>query len=124
MNARVVGVMTPVPTLPTRVAAVNWPTVEAELDGQGAAVMERLLTSAECRDLASLYPREDVFRRRVVMARHGCGRGEYRYFDYPLPPLIGALRESLYAHLAPVANRWYRAMGMLARFPDRQVDFI
>jgi hypothetical protein len=58
------------------------------------------------------------------MARHGFGRGEYRYFDYPLPPLIGVLRESLYAHLAPVANRWYDAMGMTARFPDRHSDFI
>jgi hypothetical protein len=116
--------MFPVPTLAARVAAVNWPKVEAELDAQGAAVTERLLTPAECHDLASLYPRDEPFRGRVVMARHGFGRGEYRYFDYPLPPLIGALRESLYIHLVPVANRWYSAMGMRARFPDRHADFI
>jgi hypothetical protein len=71
-----------------------------------------------------LYQRDDAFRSRVVMARHGFGRGEYRYFDYPLPGPIDALRESLYARLAPVANRWYSVMGMTARFPDRHADFI
>ena len=107
-----------------RVADVEWPKVEADLDAQGAAVINRLLTSTECRDLASLYHHDDPFRSRVVMARHGFGRGEYRYFDYPLPQPIGALRASVYVHLAPVANRWYDAMRMTARFPDRHVDFI
>ena len=107
-----------------RVADVEWPKVEADLDAQGAAVIKRLLTSTECRDLASLYHHDDLFRSRVVMARHGFGRGEYRYFDYPLPQPIGALRGSVYEHLAPVANRWYDAMRMTARFPDRHVDFI
>jgi len=126
MNARDVGAIGSVPRneLLGRVAAIEWPEVEADLDAQGAAVVKRLLTPVECRELSSLYQRDDMFRARVVMARHGFGRGEYRYFDYPLPPLIGALRESLYAHLAPVANRWYDAMGMTARFPDRHSDFI
>jgi len=126
MNARDVGAIGSVPPneLVGRVAAIEWPEVEADLDAQGAAVVKRLLTPVECHQLSSLYQRDDIFRARVVMARHGFGRGEYRYFDYPLPSLIGVLRESLYAHLAPVANRWYDAMGMTARFPDRHSDFI
>ena len=126
MNARDVGAIGSVAPdeLLGRVAAIEWPDVEADLDAQGAAVVKRLLTPIECRELSSLYHRDDIFRARVVMARHGFGRGEYRYFDYPLPPLIGVLRESVYAHLAPVANRWHDAMGMTARFPDRHSDFI
>jgi len=126
MNARDVGVIGSVAPdeIAGRVAAVEWPAVEADLEAQGAAVIKRLLTPVECHELSSLYQRDDIFRGRVVMARHGFGRGEYRYFDYPLPPLIGTLRESLYARLAPVANRWYDAMGMTARFPDRHIDFI
>ena len=126
MNACDVSVSgrTPPNGLAGRVAAIDWPSVEADLEAQGAAVIERLLTPAECHDLSSLYQRDDSFRSRVVMARHGFGSGEYRYFDYPLPQLIGALRESIYVRLAPVANRWYDAMGMTARFPDRHVDFI
>ena len=126
MNARDVGVIGSVAPDENagRVAAVEWPAVEADLEAQGAAVIKRLLTPVECHELSSLYQRDDIFRGRVVMARHGFGRGEYRYFDYPLPPLIGALRESLYARLAPVANRWYDAMGMTARFPDRHIEFI
>ncbi len=126
MNARDVGAIGSVPPneLVGRVAAIEWPGVEADLDAQGAAVIKGLLAPVDCRELSSLYQRDDIFRARVVMARHGFGRGEYRYFNYPLPPLIGVLRESLYAHLAPVANRWYDAMGMTARFPDRHSDFI
>jgi uncharacterized protein len=107
-----------------RVAAVDWPKVEADLERQGAAVIKRLLTPTECLALASLYQRDDPFRSRVVMARHGFGRGEYRYFDYPLPPLIGALRESIYVRLVPIANRWCSAMGMTVRFPDRHAEFV
>ncbi len=126
MNARDVGAIGSV--LPNelvgRVAAIEWPEVEADLDARGAAMIKGLLSPVECLELSSLYQRDDIFRARIVMARHGFGRGEYRYFDYPLPPLIGALRESLYARLAPVANRWHVAMGMTARFPDRHSDFI
>ena len=126
MNARDVDAIAsrPPDELARRVAAIPWPEVEADLDAQGAAVIKRLLTPVECHELSSLYQRDDIFRARIVMARHGFGRGEYRYFDYPLPPLIGALRESLYARLAPVANRWYDAMGMTTRFPDRHFAFI
>src|ERR1700687_1077074 len=126
MNACDICVSGPVPPngLAGRVAAVDWPRVEADLEAQGAAVIKRLVTPVECHELSALYQRDDTFRSRVVMARHGFGRGEYRYFDYPLPQLVGALRESVYVCLAPVANRWYGVMGMTARFPDRHVDFI
>jgi len=126
MNARDVGLIGSVQPdeVAGRVAAVDWPRVEAHLEAQGAAVIERLLTPDECRGLSSLYQRDDVFRSRVVMARHGFGRGEYRYFDYPLPQLIGSLRDALYERLAPVANRWHDAMGMTARFPDRHAEFL
>ena len=125
MNARDTGVgSVPLDELAARVGRVDWLKVAADLDAQGAAVIERLLTPAECTGLSSLYGRDESFRSRVVMARHGFGRGEYRYFDYPLPQLIGALRGSLYVRLAPVANRWYDAMAMTTRFPDRHVDFI
>lgn len=107
-----------------RVAAVDWPRVDADLQAQGAAVIKRLLTPTECQALAALYPRDEVFRSRVVMARHGFGRGEYRYFRYPLPALIDGLRTALYPRLVPVANRWNEALGLGVRFPDRLQEFL
>ena len=107
-----------------RVAAADWSRAGIELDAQGAAVIENLITSDECRALAALYPHDDRFRSRVVMARHGFGRGEYQYFRYPLPALIGALREALYTRLVPIANRWHEALGVPARFPQQHIDFI
>ena len=112
------------PDVHARIAAVDWPRVEADLDAEGAAVIERLLTPAECRALAALYPHDEAFRSRVMMARHGFGRGEYRYFRYPLPDLIDGLRTAFYPRLVPVANRWHAAMGLGSRFPDRHADFI
>jgi len=119
-----VTVAMPEETVEPRIAAIDWSAVGADVDAQGAAVIERLLTPDECRDLAALYPRDTLFRSTVTMARHGFGRGEYRYFDYPLPPLIAGLRKALYPRLAPLANRWHEAMGIEARFPDRVADFI
>ncbi len=107
-----------------RLAAVDWPKVEADLDAQGAAVIERLLAPRECRDLAALYLLDAPFRSRVVMARHGFGRGEYKYFSYPLPGLIAALREATYPRLAPIANRWNRTLRIDSRFPDNHAEFI
>ena len=125
MNARDTGgVAASHDDLAERIAAVDWPNVEADLEGRGAAIIKRLLTPTECLDLASLYQRDDPFRSRVVMARHGFGRGEYRYFNYPLPQLICALRQSVYVRLVPVANRWYGAMGITTRFPDRHAEFM
>jgi uncharacterized protein len=108
-----------------RIAAVDWTQVHADLDAQGAAVIPGLLQPEACRELAALYPRDDdVFRSRVVMARHGFGRGEYRYFDHPLPQRVERLRTALYPSLVPVANRWHEAMGLPVRFPQRHADFI
>ena len=98
--------------------------VADDLDAQGSAVIERLISPVECRALAALYPRDDLFRSRVVMARHGFGRGEYSYFSYPLPDLIARLRAALYPRLAAVANRWHMSMGIDVRFPHRHAEFI
>jgi hypothetical protein len=106
------------------VKAVDWVGVRASLDAQGSAVIERLVSPGECDALAALYPEEEIFRSRVVMARHGYGRGEYKYFRYPLPDLIGSLRTALYPNLAAVANRWHTAMRIDVRFPEKHEDFI
>jgi hypothetical protein len=107
-----------------RAAAVNWAAVATALDAQGWAVLPELLSVGQCEALASLYDAPAGFRSRIVMARHGFGRGEYRYFAYPLPPLVEELRTSLYAPLAPIANRWHARMGMEARFPADHVAFL
>ena len=107
-----------------RVQRIDASELEGDLDAQGWSVLSDLLTSAECDDLASLYGQDEGFRSRVVMARHGFGKGEYRYFSYPLPPLVQGLRTALYPRLAPLANRWHERMGMSARFPLEHAEFI
>jgi uncharacterized protein len=103
---------------------VDWKKVQQDLDAQGSTVLEGLISSDECDALAGLYQNEARFRSRVVMARHGFGRGEYKYFSYPLPDLIGKLRTALYPPLAEIANRWNKAMGVGVRFPDQHSKFI
>ena len=90
----------------------------------GCAVTGPLLTADECEALAASYPEDAPFRSRVVMARHGFGRGEYKYFAYPLPDLVPGLRTALYPQLAEIANRWNEAMGIAVRFPDDHEDFL
>jgi hypothetical protein len=107
-----------------RVDAFDWRRIETELDAQAGAIIPRLLDPAECRALAASYDLDDAFRSRVVMARHGFGRGEYRYFAYPLPPLIAGLRAALYPRLAPIANRWNAQMGLDTRYPPVLADFL
>ena len=107
-----------------RIDGIDWQRVEADLDAEGSAPIEGVLAPAECAALAALYPRDAAFRSRVVMARHGFGRGEYRYFAYPLPALVAALRSGVYPRLAPIANRWHAAMGMGTRFPAAHAEFI
>jgi hypothetical protein len=97
---------------------------EPHLDAQGCAVIEQLVTPAQCDELAALYATEGPFRSRVVMAKHGFGRGEYKYFGYPLPDLVARLRTDLYPRLAPIANRWNAALGVKARFPDRHEQYL
>jgi hypothetical protein len=103
---------------------IDWARVGADLDASGCAVIERLIPGAACDALAALYPVETRFRSRVVMARHGFGRGEYKYFAYPLPEPIAALRAGLYPPLAAVANRWNAALGLEARFPGEHAGFV
>ncbi|HEY9346778.1 MAG TPA: 2OG-Fe(II) oxygenase [Inquilinus sp.] len=112
-------------TLPAdRVAGIDWDAVAAELDQHGAAVLPALLTPEECRAVAALYPEDKPFRSRVVMARHGFGRGEYKYFAYPLPDPLAGLRAALYPRLAPVANGWNARMGIATRYPERHEAFL
>jgi hypothetical protein len=107
-----------------RVDSLDWNQIGKALDGQGHALLSGLLTPEETRSLSNLYSDDRVFRSRVVMARHGFGRGEYKYFDYPLPNLIGALRTALYTKLGPVANQWNTAMNIDVQYPDEHVAFI
>lgn len=108
-----------------RIAIVPWSQVEAELEAQGAAVIERLLSPEACTHLAALYTEDAAFRSRVVMARHGYGRGEYRYFRYPLPPLVAALRKAIYPRLVPTENRWLQALSAAQpSFPVLHTEFI
>ena len=111
-------------TPPPRLAAFDWSGVERDLDAQGSTLLPGLLTPAECETIAGLYPLEDGFRSRVVMSRHGFGRGEYKYFAYPLPPLIANLRAVLYPRLVPIANRWNEAMGIAVRYPAEHAGFL
>ena len=107
-----------------RVSDIDWRGLSQDLDWEGHAIVERLLSIEECQSIAALFQSDDVFRSHVVMARHGFGRGEYKYFSYPLPPLIANLRSAFYPRLVPIANRWNEAMGIEVRYPQDFVDFI
>lgn len=96
----------------------------AELDAEGSAILKGILTPAQCKEMVALYARDELFRSTVVMARHGYGRGEYRYFAYPLPELVAELRSALYPRLAPIANRWNDEMGIEIEFPVDHASFI
>ena len=106
------------------VDALDWQGIGKELDQQGKATVEPLLSPGECREIAGLYSKDEFFRSRVVMGRHGFGRGEYKYFGYPLPDLLRELRTAVYSHLVPVANHWNEAMGIDVRYPEKHADFV
>jgi uncharacterized protein len=105
-------------------AAVDWDEVIAALDERGYAITPPLLSPAQCRAIAKLYPREEVFRSRVVMQRHNFGRGEYKYFCYPLPPTVEGLRQAVYACLAPIANVWREQLNEEGRFPPSLAAYL
>ena len=107
-----------------RVDALNWLRAGQELDEQGSALLPCVLSPQECHALAGLYAEDSLFRSRVVMGSHGFGRGEYKYFSYPLPDMIQGLRTALYPRLAPIANRWNVAMGIAVRYPEQHAEFI
>ena len=114
----------PAPAIAARVAALDWPAIAERLDSDAYGVMLSLLTHDECRDLAALYAVDTRFRSRVVMARHNFGRGEYKYFAYPLPRLVAGLRAALYPPLAVIANRWNETMGIDIRYPDAHKKYL
>ncbi|MBV8214118.1 MAG: 2OG-Fe(II) oxygenase [Verrucomicrobia bacterium] len=107
-----------------RVNRYDWARIDSELSNYGAAVLEKLLTPKECRLIAALYSEEEHFRSHIIMARHGFGKGEYQYFKYPLPKLIGELRTVLYSRLAPIANQWSKRMGEETRYPAEHEEFL
>jgi hypothetical protein len=107
-----------------RIGAIDWPRLSGQLDTCGWGLALKLLSPGECEAIAGLYDIDEVFRSRVVMARHGFGRGEYKYFAYPLPDLLAGLRSAIYPHLAPVANRWNEALRIDVRFPASHAAFI
>jgi hypothetical protein len=126
MKATAKTTLRPVPSPDTaaRVDAIDWIRAIADLDAQGCAVLKSLLTPDQCRTLAALYPDDAHFRSRIVMGRHGFGRGEYKYFNYPLPDVVAELRPRLYARLVGLANRWNETMGIDIRYPDRHEAFL
>jgi hypothetical protein len=117
MDAAVVGIA-------DRGAGLDWRRIGGDLDAHGGAVVPALLSAEECATLAATYADDARFRSRVVMARHGFGRGEYKYFGHPLPELIADLRTALYPPLARIANAWNQAMGVAVRYPDALADFL
>jgi hypothetical protein len=108
----------------SRVAALDWSEIASTLDSYGCAVTGPLLSAAECASLAGAYAADALFRSRVIMARHGYGRGEYKYFAYPLPDLVSSLRAALYPNLAEVANRWNAAMNIATRYPPDHESYL
>jgi uncharacterized protein len=107
-----------------RCAVIDWQQVSSDLDTQGAGIIKGLLSPNECMAVSALYSNNDGFRSRVVMERHGFGRGEYKYFSYPLPDLIMNLRTATYTYLAPIANRWNALMNIEVRYPVSHVEFL
>ena len=111
-------------TIEARVESIDWPTVSADLDAYGWAGFKDLLTGNECADISGFYAADHRFRSHVIMAQHGFGRGEYKYFSYPLPEMIAGLRTAIYPHLAPIANRWNESMEIQVRYPESHALFI
>ncbi|OQM76582.1 2OG-Fe(II) oxygenase [Manganibacter manganicus] len=107
-----------------RISRYDWPLLATDLDSHGCAMLQNLLTADDCDRIAGLYDTPQHFRSHVVMARHGFGKGEYRYFSYPLPSLLDDLRTALYPRLAPVANAWNERMGITARYPGSHETFL
>jgi len=107
-----------------RINTLDWTRINSELDERGIALTGPLLGLPECADLKARFTREDGYRKHVIMARHGYGQGDYKYYSYPLPDTVAELRRHVYPHLAPTANRWMEQLGKDVRYPDRHADFI
>jgi hypothetical protein len=112
------------PSIQDRVAALDWAAMTNNLDSFGCTIIKSILTSEECQSLTAMYDQDDIFRSKIVMARHGFGRGEYKYWSYPLPEIVGELRTALYPPLASVANRWNQAMKIDVSYPDTHEEYL
>ena len=111
-------------SIEARVAAIDWNEVAKNLNAEGHAIIKGLLPADECEDVAGLYRRDELFRSRVVMERVRFGRGEYKYFNYPLPGIVASLRTLTYPRLVPIANHWNELLGSGARYPAQHADYI
>jgi uncharacterized protein len=111
-------------TIEARIEAVDWIKVHADLDAEGWAIAPQLLMAAEADSICDLYRQDGGFRSHILMSRHSFGRGEYRYFSYPLPPLIQSLRTAAYSRLALIANQWSERLGDPVRFPADHTAFL
>lgn len=111
-------------SIASRMHALDWTLAGAELDEHGWAMIETVLSAEECTSIAGFYENDDRFRSQIVMARHGFGRGEYKYFSYPLPEIIADLRTAIYPRLVPAANRWNESMGIAVRYPAEHAQFL
>ena len=105
-------------------AVIDWERVSKDVDAEGHAVIKSVLGADECESVAGLYENDQLFRSRVVMERHRFGRGEYKYFNYPLPAIVESLRTTVYPQLVPIANRWNQLLGLDARYPAQHADYI
>jgi hypothetical protein len=111
-------------TIETHVAGYDWDRIVEHVDAHGWARLPGLLERDECADVAAMYSDTRLFRSHIVMARHGFGRGEYKYFDYPLPSFIDALRRVLYTAVAPIGNKWSERLGLDIRYPSSHEDYL
>ena len=116
--------LVPSTSVEERVAAIDWPRVSQDLDAEGHAIIKHIISRDECEAITALYQSDELFRSRVVMERHSFGRGEYKYFKYPLPEVIASLRTVVYPHLVPVANRWNEALKLDIRYPSQHAEYI
>jgi uncharacterized protein len=110
--------------LTARIDKLDWRETSEQLEQRGNGLLESLLTPEECDALTALYSEDNHFRSRIVMERYSFGRGEYKYFEYPLPGIVSELRTALYPRLEPVANRWNQLLGMSVRYPKQHAEFI
>ncbi|MCA1576331.1 MAG: 2OG-Fe(II) oxygenase [Acidobacteria bacterium] len=114
----------PSATVEKRVAAIDWQQFSQDLDAEGHAIIKHILSRDECQATSTLFQHAGLFRSHVIMERHRFGRGEYKYFKYPLPEIVGSLRTTIYPHLVPIANRWNEALSIDARYPTHHADYI
>jgi hypothetical protein len=124
MNRTVTATKVSATGIVSRVESLDWAQIVNDLDAYGCAAATGVLLPEQCRALAALYDQDGLFRSRIVMSRHGFGRGEYKYFADPLPPDVAELREALYPPLAAIANRWNAVLDIARRFPGRHADFL